>query len=255
VTCWLTILVTPIGALCPVRYFRRVEPERLDQGLVLVFPGIEGRSFLNLSILNGLIAGHVKSAVEVVDWTTGYKAMVLYHLRGWKRNVAVADKLAARIVEYQDQYPGRPVWIVGHSGGGGMAMLTASALPEGHTLTGIVLLATASAPGLDVQQVLSRVDRSVWSYYSWLDAFFLIAGTSVAGTFEGRHGPAAGAIRFRGAQADAASAAGRLIQVPWSWRMLRQFHPGGHFGCVHSVFISEEIAPLIRATELSPRQP
>jgi hypothetical protein len=31
--------------------------------------------------------------------------------------------------------------------------------------------------------------------------------------------------------------------------MLLQFNPGEHFGCVHRVFVAEEIAPLIKASE------
>ena len=31
-----------------------------------------------------------------------------------------ASRLAAKIVEYREQHPGRPVHLIGHSGGGGM---------------------------------------------------------------------------------------------------------------------------------------
>jgi pimeloyl-ACP methyl ester carboxylesterase len=226
-----------------------MEPERLEHGLVLIFTGIEGRSFLNVALLAGLIDGGVSSAAEIVDWTTGNKLLFPYHLRGLRRNIRVANELAARIVGYQDQFPGRPVWIVGHSGGGGMALLVARALPKNRKLTGIVMLATALSPLADLGPAFEKVRTSVWNYYSWYDAFFLRFGTAILGTFDGRHGAAAGAVGFRGPQSQQETASGRLIQVRWNWRRLSQFNPGEHFGCVHRVFVAEEIAPLIVDSE------
>ena len=226
-----------------------MEPERLNKGLVLILTGIEGRSFLNVGLMAGLIDGGVGSAVEVVDWTTGNKLLFLLHLRGWKRNLRVAKQLSERIVEYQTQYSGRPVWIIGHSGGGGMALLTAEGLPEGRMLTGLVMLATAVSPGFDVRRAAARVKTSIWNFYSWFDCLFLMIGTTAFGTIDGFHGPAAGAIGLRGQQIKELEAAKRLIQVPWNWRMLGQFNPGEHFGCVHRVFVAEQIAPLIVRSE------
>ena len=253
IACWLTFLITPLGWFCWGRLIRRMEPERMEQGLVLIFTGIEGRSFLNVGLLAGLMDGGVRSAAEIIDWTTGNKLLFLRHLRGWDRNNRVAKEQAARIVDYQDRHPGRPVWIVGHSGGGGMALLVASALPEGRQLTGIVMLATAVSPGFDLRPALAKVQTSIWNYYSWLDAFFLRFGTTLLGTIDGPHGVAAGAVGFRGPQADDAVTSGRLVQIRWNWRMLSQFNPGEHFGCVHRVFVAGEIAPLIVARESANR--
>jgi pimeloyl-ACP methyl ester carboxylesterase len=250
ITCWLTFLVTPLGVFCFGGWIRRLEPERLDKGLVLVLTGIEGRSFLNVGLMRGLLDAGVGSALDIIDWTTGNRLLFLLHLRGWRRNRRIAQQLAARIVAYQDQHPGRPVWLVGHSGGGGMALLIAESLPEGRRVTGIVMLATAVSPRFDLRPALAHVEKAIWSHFSWLDCFFLEFGTTLFGCFDGRHGFAAGAIGFHGASSDEATAAGRLIQVRWNWRMLGQFNIGEHFGCVHRVFVAEGVAPLIRATEV-----
>ena len=130
-----------------------------------------------------------------------------------------------------------------------MALLTAAALPAGRQLTGIVLLAAAVSPAFDVSHAATKVRTAIWNFYSWFDCFFLIFGTTVCGTMDGKHGVSAGAVGFRGPRAAELSAAGRLIQVPWNWRMLGQFNPGEHFGCVHRVFVAEQIAPLIIAQE------
>jgi pimeloyl-ACP methyl ester carboxylesterase len=250
ILCWLTFVVTPLGWFCRGRLIRRMEPERLEHGLVMVLTGIEGRSFLNVGLLAGLIDGGVRSAMEIVDWTTGNRLLVLFHLRGWKRNNRVALELANKVIAYQDQYPGRPVWLVGHSGGGGMSLLIAGALPPGRKVTGIVMLATAVSPRVDFGPALANVQTSIWNYYSWFDLFFLWFGTTVLGTIDGPHGPAAGAIGLRSDKVQEAESTGRLIQVPWHWRMIKQFNLGEHFGCVHRVFVAEEIAPLIRASEV-----
>lgn len=249
IACWMTFTVTPLGWFCYGRLVRRMEPERLDQGLVLILTGIEGRSFLNVGMLAGLVDGGVRSALEIVDWTTGNKLLFLWHLRGSRRNQVMAAQLAGRIVEYQDQYPGRPVWIVGHSGGGGMALLTARAMPAGRVVTGIIMLAAAVSPQIELQAALDHIETSLWNYYSWFDAFFLRFGTTLLGTIDGRHGSSAGAVGLQGPEADAAMDAGRLIQVRWNWRMVAQFNLGEHFGCTHRVFVEEEIAPRIVVSE------
>ena len=118
-----------------------VTAARLDQGLVLVLTGIEGRSPLNLAICDGLADGGVPYAIEPVDWTVPLAP--LYNLRAEQRNRQQAGKLARRIEAYRRQYPSRPVVLVGHSGGGAMAVWTTEALEEGRAVDGIILLAAA----------------------------------------------------------------------------------------------------------------
>ena len=250
--CLATFCISPIGALLPHRFFKTTGEERLDRGLVLILPGIEGRSFLNLAILHGLGDGGLNCAMEVVDWTTGNKLLTLYHLRAWRRNLRIAQQLAERIVKYRNKYPGRPVWIVGHSGGGAMALLTAKALPQTYQVTGLILLAPAIQPRFDLSEVFSKVECGIWAFYSVLDCLFCGIGTTIFGTVDGGHRPAAGMVGFfPGDDADdsgvLAESNGRptLIQTAYHPRMIAAFNFGGHFGCVNRVFISENVAPLI----------
>ena len=69
--CSLSFLVLPMGRLCCGRWIKRMEPERLDRGLVLILPGMEGRSFLNVSLMAGLLDAGLPYAMEILDWTTG----------------------------------------------------------------------------------------------------------------------------------------------------------------------------------------
>jgi pimeloyl-ACP methyl ester carboxylesterase len=244
--CALSFLILPIGRHCRGRWIKRCEPERLDRGLVLILPGMEGRSFLNVSLLAGLVDAGLPCGMEIVDWTTGCWLLAIYHLRAWKRNRRVARQIADRVVEYRRQYPGRPVWLVGHSAGGAMALLTAEFLPAGEHLTGIVLLAPAISSRYSCEPALERTERGIWSFFSAGDVWFLGLGTLVFGTCDGVHRPASGCIGFAHRTGPNPAGERQLRQVPYRWRMIAQFNLGGHFGCVNRVFVAETVAPILR---------
>lgn len=244
--CLATFAVAPMGWFLRGRFIRRLEPERLDRGLVLILPGIEGRSFLNIAIMQGLLDGGVPYACEIVDWTTGNKFLALYHLRSRQRNLKIAEQLAQRIAQYRHDYPGRPVWIIGHSGGGGMALWTTLALPEGTSLTGLVLLAAAISPRYDLAPVLAKLERGIWAFSSYLDCIFTGIGTTLFGTLDGRHGPAVGMVGFHETAVHGSTV---VTQFRYHPRYITQFNLGGHFGCVHRVFVAENVAPILLAGE------
>ena len=94
--------------------------DRMQNGYVIVLPGIEGRSTLNWSVAKGLADGGVPAAIEVYDWTLGGSVFTaVASLRAEGHNRSEAKKIARQIIAYQDSHPGKPTHIVGHSGGGG----------------------------------------------------------------------------------------------------------------------------------------
>ena len=62
-------LVHPLGRFTGKLLHHLRTPERLQHGLVLVLPGIEGESCINHNIAHGLADGGVSSAIEIFDWT------------------------------------------------------------------------------------------------------------------------------------------------------------------------------------------
>ncbi len=224
-------------------------PQRLQHGLVLVLPGVEGESCLNHSVARGLADGGLPSAIEIFDWTTGVILLFPYHLRGRRRNLALAQRLAQRVVEYRCAYPGRPVHLVGHSGGGALCVLALERLPADASVTSAVLLQPAISPGYDLSAALAKTECGIWNFSSLLDVFFDGIGTIVAGTMDGRHTPAAGMIGFRPpAGLDAAGRElyrARLHAVPFRPSMCAAFHFGGHMDVTNRVFVAERIAPLL----------
>lgn len=244
------MLLHPLGRFTGALLNDLRTPDRLDRGLVLVLPGIEGESCINHSIARGLAEGGVPFAIEIFDWTTGIILLLVYHLRGWRRNLRQAERLVRRIVDYRKTHPGRPVYLVGHSGGGAMTVLTLERLPADAVVSGAVLLEPSISPGYDLSTALARTAHGIWSFRSLLDFFFEGIATSIGGTTDGRHGPAAGMIGFRSpaglSDADKNLYATRLHDIPFRPAMIAEFHFGGHFGPTNRVFVAERVAPLLK---------
>ena len=208
---------------------------------------------MNRNIAVGLDEGGVASAIEVFDWTTGVPGTLIVNLTAYERNLRQAQRLADRIIEFRDEHPGAPVHLIGHSGGGGLAVLALEALPAGRQIDMVILLAPALSPDYDLSTSLLRSRRGVVNFYSDRDRALLKAGTSVFGSIDRRLGPAAGAVGFklpREITRDGRKLYDeRLRQVRWSPR-LKQFGVSGtHIGWTSRQFAREYLAELVRQNE------
>jgi pimeloyl-ACP methyl ester carboxylesterase len=245
----LGIVLHPLGRFCGPLLNDLRTAERLDKGLVFVLPGIECESLINHSIARGLADGGVDGAIEIFDWTTGVILLFLYHLRGKKRHSRQAERLVQRIVAYRQSHPGRPVHLVGHSGGAAMIILALERLPLEHKVTCAVLLQSAISPDRDLTTALERTERGIWNFRSALDVFFLGIGTLFAGTLDGRHRTAAGMVGFRQQAGLPPRAqelyATRLHEMPYQPAMIADFHFGGHLTVGSRPFIAKAVAPLL----------
>jgi len=215
-----------------------LEPERLAQGYIIVLPGIEGRSLLNHGIAAGLNDAGLPYGIEIYDWTDG-PLWAIYNLRSRKLHERQSRLVREKILAYRSEYPGRPVFLVGHSGGGALSLLTAEGLPEGTGVTGIVLMVPAISPSYSLDRALAHVERGIWNYCSYGDVVYLGALTTLFGTVDGKHVPAAGAVGF------ARPVDARVHQIPFQIPMLRDWNAGGHLTCTNRTFVRKWIAPLI----------
>lgn len=218
---------------------------RLARGLVVVLPGIEGRSQFNVNIARGLDSGGVHCAIEIYDWNTKVPFGSLVNLTFIDRNREQARALSARILEYQRDYPGRPVHLVGHSGGGGLAVMALEAHPRNSPMCGAILLAPAVSPEYDLRRALRRADQGIVNCYSKLDVMFLELGTGLFGNVDRGRGPAAGAVGFDVSRRSMFAEYDKLKQLAWSQKMIRHGHYGGHFGWADRTFVSRYLAPII----------
>jgi pimeloyl-ACP methyl ester carboxylesterase len=221
--------------------------DRFRHGLVIVLPGIEGRSHYNVGIAKGLEKGGVPAGIEIYDWGLPFGA--LFNVAASDRNHRQARKLADRIIAFRQDYPGRPVYLVGHSAGAGLAVLTLEALPANTQVKAAYLLAAALSPECDLSTALRRTEVGIWNFYSSADVGFLAVGTSLFGTVDRRHGVAAGAVGFE--LPDKLGPTGRelyaqkLHQIRYDSRMARSGNPGTHTGWAKSQFVADWIAPLV----------
>jgi pimeloyl-ACP methyl ester carboxylesterase len=174
---------------------------------------------------------------------------MMINLADYPRNQRVATQLRDDILDYRREYPRRPVHLVGHSGGGGLAVLAVEQLPVEQPVSSVVLLAPAISPGYDLSQALRRTQFGIFNYYSELDAVLLRAGTMLAGTIDRRHAQAAGAVGFetpKGLDSAGVRLYGRkLHQIKWEPEMRWYSHFGGHMDWTHRPFVRRYLAVLI----------
>jgi pimeloyl-ACP methyl ester carboxylesterase len=159
-----------------------------------------------------------------------------------------ANELAGVILDLKSDDAERPIYLVGKSGGAGLALAAAAQLPS-DTLERIILLSPAVTPGHDLRPALRATRREIVSFHSPLDRIVLGWGTTQFGTIDRSYGPSAGLSGFRiPADVDAADRAlfGRLVQIPWTPRMLLGGNNGSHLGTSMPGFIGKEVAPWLK---------
>ncbi len=222
-------------------------PQRYGNGLVVVLPGIQGRSNMEYCTARGLVdageEGGGDFAVEIFDWTTSLWPLCIYHLWKIRSNRIQARKLAERLCRYQDEHPGKPVHLVGHSGGAAMCLLTLAALPPSRQITSVTLLAAACSPRIPLEPLLAKTTAGIHNFYSPLDLLFLGFFCSTLGTLDRKWTVAAGCCGFKG------NAHPQLQQIGFSPRMMLSFNMGGHLGCLNRVFVANYVAPALYKTD------
>ena len=245
---WIGIIVLLLAGVggCQWRH-RYVTDARMTKGLVIVLPGIEGRSFFNAAIREGLSDGGVDWGIEVHDWTTG-APLVLYHLFAKQRNKRMAQDVVRRICEYKLTHPDRPVVLVGQSGGAAIATWVAEAMPDGQKLTGVILIAPAISPNYLLEQALRNTERGIVNFYSRRDWVFLGVGTTIYGTMDRKHTSSAGRLGFEVPdQIWRPPEYEKLFQIAWQENMSKAGNAGGHLSSGTTRFVSTYVAPMVLA--------
>jgi len=240
------LVATRSGCIAPPR---ATHQERAC-GAVFVLPGIEGEGRLNHAIARGLKRGGVPYAVEIFDWGAPYGALNWHrNLTDYRRNQSQARQLAAHITDYWTRYPGRPVHLVAHSGGAGIALMTLEALPADAEIETVILLAPAVSPTYDLLAALERTQRGIWNFHSRTDIAFLGVGTTVFGTIDRQHVLAAGSVGFTIPAElghEASVTYDRLLhQRPYRAEMAHVGHPGSHVGWAGQDFVQQYLVPII----------
>ena len=206
------------------------------RGLVLILPGIEGPSPANADIRRGLVAAGLDWAMPIHAWGVPVPgAGMLINQVNFLGNRLAGAGVAGFIAKYQDEYPGRPVYVIGHSGGGGVAVFTAEAMRDGKKIDGLILLSASISSGYDLTKALANCRNGIVNFYNPDDTMLLGVGTTIVGNVDGGHGPSAGMAGFEKTFA-------RLFE-----ERVDSFAGGDpHFAATSVAFVSARVAPWVR---------
>lgn len=227
---------------------RYVTPERLDRGLTLVVPGVGGVDPNVHALLDGLADGGTGQAVQVFDWSSPIPlANWWVNLADYGRNRRKARELAGIIADYRAGHPGRPINIVGHSAGAGMAAFALEESASDVKIDNLVLLSAALSHDYDLSAAMAHVSGRVASFHSDIDPV-VSWGTRMFGSVDRKFCCCGGCGGFDLAT-DAAPAAraafARLEQIPWSSEMVSYGNFGGHLGTFARPFVVKWVTPIL----------
>lgn len=196
-------------------------------GVVWVFPGIEVVPRMMDEACRGYRDAGVTADLRLFDWERFPGGLA--NLQDYEGNRQKADDTAAKIAAWHAAHPGRTIDLVGYSGGGGMAVFVAEALPGGVRVRNVVLAQAALSPGYNLIGALRRIDGKLISFHSQRDWFILGAGTRVFGTMDRKYVESCGKVGFDVEHAVPDPALrDRLVQVEWNDEMWNAGHWGGH---------------------------
>jgi pimeloyl-ACP methyl ester carboxylesterase len=215
--------------------------------LVVYLPGISGLLWPGRQLGTMLRSGGFDSHYRVFDWTDGDPG--LEALDAYSRNQDQAQDLANHLAGQRIGDPQRPIFLIAHSGGTGVAVWALEKLPKNVQVRGVILLASALSPDYDLSEALRHVSGKLIVFYSDRDQWILGAGTKVFGTIDRVRTEGAGLKGFHvpaGADADQYH---KLIQVPYdrAWEALGNW--GDHMGPLAGGFVRVVLAPLLRGLD------
>lgn len=216
-------------------------PEHFARGCVFMLPGIEGTAWQLRGMVAGLRDAGIGRALEIIEWGS-HPLCQWYNLCAFHANRRRAGQIAVRIAEYSKAHPRVPVTLLGYSGGGGIAVLVAEALPPELRLDRIILISAAVSPGYPLAGVLSK--GSVVNYFSPRDWLILGLGTAAFGTIDRRWTHSAGRVGFRDSEGTLLNREG-LCQIPWRPEWAELGHVGGHIGWLSRNWAARVLAPVI----------
>jgi pimeloyl-ACP methyl ester carboxylesterase len=215
--------------------------------VVFILGGVGGTDFIGCAAQWALPKAGVPHEVRDFLWTHG-KGRLFQDLQDTRHLMAKADELAAEVMKIKRSDPDRPVYLVGHSGGGGLALAAAERLPA-DTLERVILLSAAVSPSYDLRPALRATRREIVSFHSPIDRFWLDWGTRRFGTIDRVYGPSAGLVGFEvpaGLGEEERAAYQRLMQVEWKPEMIFAGYGGLHVSTCMPGFLSRQVAPWLK---------
>ena len=216
-------------------------------GIVYVVQGIGGLSVWGSTAKSALRQAKLPHEVREFRWTHG-PGKFLKDLQDTGHHQAKAAELADEIRKLREEDAERPIYLVAHSAGTGLVLRAVESLPAG-SVERLILLSSAVSPQYDLRPALAATRREIVSYHSPHDRMMLEWGTKKFGTVDRVYSAGAGLNGFQtptDANANDKALYDRLVQVPWSQRMLRCGHLGQHNGPCSPAFMLNELSQWLK---------
>jgi pimeloyl-ACP methyl ester carboxylesterase len=215
-------------------------PAMMDKGIVYILPGIQGLDYHYTAIRRGLQEAGLQCAIKIQPWGSQIPIVRLaVNETDVAANRAWGQTLAREIQAYQQKYPGRPIHMIGQSGGGAICVFTAESLAKAGAprIDRLVLLDASLSADYDLRPTMKQCRKGIVNFYNLRDVAVLGLGTAEFGNLDGGHGESTGPSGFT---TDLA----RLHQVRVTQEMVCPSERA-HFEDTCAGFASRYIAPRI----------
>jgi len=210
---------------------------KAENGITFYCPGAGNFDFGDLGIRQGLEAAGYQGQVASVLWTVSFNPAIDQRLGNARLG---AKRLARTIEQYRDEFPGRPVNLIGLSAGTGVAIWALEDLKPGYSVENVVLLGSSLWYRYDVRKALRRLEGRVYNYYSSRDP--VLAGPmKLLGTIDGVFGEdGAGTAGLR-----PPGGSDRVVNIRWEPAFERYGYYGLHTDATNARFVEAYISKHI----------
>lgn len=209
--------------------------EKAKNGITFYCPGAGNTDFGDIGIREGLESAGYPGQVATVTWTFSLNAAIDQAVRVNAR--VGAASLADAIQRYIDEYPDKPVNVIGLSAGTGVAIWALEAMKPQYKVENVVLLGSSLSASYDVSEALKHVNGKIYNYWSPNDAVLAIP-MKVFGTIDGVFGEdGAGAVGLRSPRGR-----DRIVNVQWKSEFSRYGYNGGHTDSTSAPFVRAVLA-------------
>lgn len=208
---------------------------RASQGIVFYAPGAGNWDLTDDGFQRGLRTAGYEGEFTVEPWTVSLNPAIDQLVKVNARTGGA--NLARRIEAYQEQYPGRPVTVVGLSAGTGVAVFAMEELEPGTQVDNVILLSSSLSSRYDLSDVVPKVKGGIYNYYSPQDTV-LQAFIPLFGNIDGGRGQPAGLVGLQGRGANGKSVA----NIRWRREWQRYGYVGGHTDVTSARFVKAVLA-------------
>jgi pimeloyl-ACP methyl ester carboxylesterase len=247
----VTSRVVPLGLLAPLLAgcasaapsLKPYVPGVPARGVVFAVDGAGGYGTTPNALSQAVADAGLPLIVRPFVWTHG-QGRFLADLSDTCNTDEQGRRLAAEVLACRAEHPGRPVYVVGHSAGCGVALRAAADLPP-DSVERLILIAPAVSANYDLRPAL-RASRAVEVFHSDRDWAYLRLGTALVGGADRSRTDAAGRVGFRPPDLPPAEAAllARLRQHPWDPALAWTGNQGGHTGAFRPDYLRAYVLPL-----------